>query len=152
MNSLLRSAVTNGTARSLKKLGITFPVAGKTGTTDDYKDAWFVGYTPDILALVWVGFDNGDPLYTTGAKAALPIWANLMNSIPQYISKDWFALPPGVVMKTICSESGQIAVKHRCPAPMQEYFLKEQCPQKRCTVHSIKVFEKLKKWMKELAQ
>ncbi|MFQ5771413.1 MAG: hypothetical protein ACE5HX_12805, partial [bacterium] len=51
-----------GTARSLKTKGISWPVAGKTGTTNDFRDAWFVGFTPDILALVWVGFDNGDTI------------------------------------------------------------------------------------------
>ncbi|MFV9645416.1 MAG: PBP1A family penicillin-binding protein, partial [Desulfobacterales bacterium] len=106
MNSMLRSVVTNGTARSLRNFGISFPVSGKTGTTNNYKDAWFVGYTPDILALIWVGFDNGDSIYSTGSQAALPIWADIINAIPQYVSGEWFRVPPGVVRKIICSETG----------------------------------------------
>jgi penicillin-binding protein 1B len=68
MNFMLQSVVTAGTARSLKSRGIFWPVAGKTGTTNDFKDAWFVGYTPDVLALVWVGFDNGDPIHAPALK------------------------------------------------------------------------------------
>ena len=78
---MLRSVVEEGTARSLKDMGIHFPVGGKTGTTNNYKDAWFVGYTPNILALVWVGFDDGSPVHASGAGAALPIWAELMLSL-----------------------------------------------------------------------
>ena len=83
MNSLLNSVVVEGTASFLKRLGIGQPVAGKTGTTNDSRDAWFVGYTPDILAMVWVGFDDGTSMRGTGASAALPIWADLMKNIPQ---------------------------------------------------------------------
>ncbi len=83
MNSLLRSVVTEGTARGLAGRGITIPAAGKTGTTNDSRDAWFVGYTPDLLALVWVGFDDGDSIRNTGATAALPIWAELVKAVPQ---------------------------------------------------------------------
>ncbi|MBN2255937.1 MAG: PBP1A family penicillin-binding protein, partial [Deltaproteobacteria bacterium] len=90
MNSLLLSVVEEGTARSLKWRNISYPVAGKTGTTNDYRDAWFVGYTPDILALVWVGYDDGSSVYAQGATAALPIWADLMRELPQYTSGGWF--------------------------------------------------------------
>ncbi|MBW2010296.1 MAG: PBP1A family penicillin-binding protein [Deltaproteobacteria bacterium] len=135
MTSLLQSVVTKGTARSLKKMGVFFPVAGKTGTTNNSRDAWFIGYTPDILALVWVGFDNGDSIHATGATAALPIWADLMNAIPQYISGDGFKMPPGVVKRTICSESGQLAVPHACPKPMEEVFPAENAPSRDCSLH-----------------
>ena len=66
---------------------------------------------PDILALVWVGFDNGDSVFSTGSAAALPIWADLMNSIPQYVSESWYKMPSGVVKETVCSESGLFAHK-----------------------------------------
>ncbi|MEI6125958.1 MAG: PBP1A family penicillin-binding protein [Pseudomonadota bacterium] len=135
MNSLLRSVVTHGTARSLNTLGIAFPSAGKTGTTNDCRDAWFIGYTPDILALVWVGFDDGDSMYATGASAALPIWAELMKNIPQHISKNWFPMPEGVVQKTICTESGKLAVSDSCPGPREEYFLAGTAPDSSCPIH-----------------
>jgi penicillin-binding protein 1B len=136
MNSLLRSVVTDGTARPLAWRGITFPVAGKTGTTNGYRDAWFVGYTPDILALVWVGFDNDDSVYAGGATAALPIWAELMKALPQYTSKSWFRKPPDVVTRKVCSQSGQLAVISRCPEPLEEIFLKNNVPSKYCPLHN----------------
>ena len=135
MSSMLRSVVTEGTAKSLKTMGINFPVAGKTGTTNDFRDAWFVGYTPDILALVWVGFDNGDSIHATGAGAALPIWADLMNAIPEYISGEWFKMPEGVVKEIVCSESGLLATRHGCPQPIEEVFLAENVPTERCPRH-----------------
>jgi penicillin-binding protein 1B len=135
MNSLLRSVVEEGTAQSLKNLGISFPVAGKTGTTNDYRDAWFVGYTPDILALVWVGYDTGASIYSTGATAAIPIWAELMKSIPQYISGMWFKIPPGVVQRTICSESRQLAIDKVCSNTKEEFFLTEKAPTTYCKLH-----------------
>jgi len=151
MSSLLRSVVTEGTARSLESLGITFPVAGKTGTTNDYKDAWFIGYTPDILALVWVGFDNGDSINATGSSAALPIWADLMKSIPHHISGDWFKVPPGVVKLVVCSETGLLAENRTCPAPMEEYFLESLQPTEECPIHEpVGVFKKIVRGIKKL--
>ncbi|MCP5052536.1 MAG: hypothetical protein GY940_35535, partial [bacterium] len=130
-----KSVVTNGTARSLYNKGILFPVAGKTGTTSNFKDTWFVGYTPDILALIWVGFDNGDSIHATGSGAAMPIWADLMRAIPQHISGTWFKMPPGVVKQVICRDSGLLAVPDRCPEPVEEFFLTENQPAKACPIH-----------------
>ena len=118
-----------------KSMGISFPVAGKTGTTNDYRDAWFVGYTPDIVALVWVGFDNGDSIHATGSAAALPIWADLMNSIPEYVSGEGFRMPRGVVTQIVCSQSGQLAILRACPDPIEEVFLAENVPQEYCPLH-----------------
>ncbi|MCP4714211.1 MAG: PBP1A family penicillin-binding protein [Deltaproteobacteria bacterium] len=132
MNALLKNVVTEGTARQLARYGIALPVAGKTGTTDDYRDAWFIGYTPDILALVWVGDDKGAPINATGATAALPIWAELMQRIPQHLSGSWFAPPPGIVVKTVCRQSGLLASKNKCPGARQEYFFQENCPAQVC--------------------
>jgi len=135
ISSMLRSVTTEGTARSLISRGISWPVAGKTGTTNNFRDAWFVGYTPDILALVWVGFDNQDSIFSTGSAAALPIWADLMNSVPQYVSENWYKMPPGVLKETICSESGLLAHKG-CPESMEEIFLKGNVPTVFCPIHN----------------
>jgi penicillin-binding protein 1B len=150
MNFMLQSVVTAGTARSLKNRGIFWPVAGKTGTTNDFKDAWFVGYTPDILALVWVGFDNGDPILATGASAALPIWAELMNSIPQYISEAGFTVPPGVEKRTICDVTGLLANQNACPQPVDEYFLAEKIPTEQCALHNKSGLQNLIQGVKKL--
>ena len=150
MNHMLQSVVTEGTARSLKRKGISWPVAGKTGTTNDFKDAWFVGYTPEILALVWVGFDNGDSISATGSSAALPIWAELINSIPQYIFASKFNVPGGVEKRTVCSVTGLLFVENACPHPVEEYFLFKHVPTENCTLHQkskikTKVYKGLKK-------
>ncbi len=134
MTSMLRSAVTDGTARSLANWGVSFPVAGKTGTTNDFRDAWFVGYTPRVLALIWVGFDDGTPLQATGSTAALPIWADLMASLPQYASGDWFRTPPGVIERTVCLDSGEIA-SWSCRNRRKEVFLEHTAPDRHCSIH-----------------
>jgi len=135
MDSLLNSVVVEGTAASIRSYGISQPVAAKTGTTSDSRDAWFVGYTPDILAMVWVGFDDGTSMQGTGASAALPIWADLMKNIPQYLSGGWFRRPEGVVDRVICAESGQLAIPGRCPDTLNEVFLEQLVPTETCPIH-----------------
>ncbi|HYA30374.1 MAG TPA: penicillin-binding transpeptidase domain-containing protein, partial [Acidobacteriota bacterium] len=80
MNQLLKGVLDRGTAVGARRMGFTRPAAGKTGTTNDYKDAWFVGYTPDLLAVVWVGFDGPKKIGLSGAEAALPIWTEFMKN------------------------------------------------------------------------
>lgn len=135
MTSMLRSVVTEGTASALGKMGLDFALAGKTGTSNDYRDTWFVGYTPDFLALVWVGFDNGDSVMTTGAGAALPIFADLVKQMPGYVSDRWFTMPPGVVKKKVCRQTGQLADSRQCPETYGQYFLETNQPDKKCQVH-----------------
>ncbi|MFZ2633394.1 MAG: PBP1A family penicillin-binding protein [Desulfosalsimonadaceae bacterium] len=147
VTDLLRSVVEGGTAKSLRSRGIWFPVAAKTGTTNDFRDAWFVGYTPDILALIWVGFDNGDPIYASGGSAALPVWADLIRSIPQYVSERWFMVPPGVAQKEICRGSGMLA-RPECPDTIKEYFLTENAPRKECTLHESRPI--LEQWFRRI--
>ncbi len=150
MNSMLQSVVREGTARSLQRYGLTWPVAGKTGTTNDFKDAWFVGYTPDILALVWVGFDNADSIESTGASAALPIWADLINAIPQHRSDMEFKVPEGVEKIRVCPVTGLIAVDG-CPEPTEVYFLAGNSPAAHCALHAKRgITGKIIKGVKEL--
>ncbi len=136
LNSMLHSAVMHGTGRRLRDYDISVPVAGKTGTTNDYRDAWFVGFTPDLLALVWVGFDNGDSLFTTGSGAALPIWAELIKAIPHRLSGSWYRQPPGVVKRRICALTGQRASRFGCPVTLEDFFLAGTEPVEKCPVHS----------------
>ena len=135
VTSMLESVVKSGTAKSLNRYGINFPLAGKTGSTNGYKDGWFVGYTPDILALVWVGFDNGDSIDATGSGAAIPIFGELIKSMPDYISKNPFTIPPGVVKLNLCRETRKIATAH-CPDTYTEYFLEENKPEEACDRHT----------------
>ncbi len=115
------------------------PAAGKTGTTNDYRNAWFEGFTPQITAGVWVGFDDeritlGDN--QTGSAAALPIWASFMrmaHDTMQY-PVEKFVMPPGVVRLKVCSETKKIATE-ACPVIWDEVFLKRLAPTDTCDVH-----------------
>jgi membrane carboxypeptidase/penicillin-binding protein len=78
---MLEGVLERGTASSAAALGFHGVAAGKTGTSNDLRDSWFVGYTPDLVVTVWVGYDDNHPLGLTGAAAALPIWVDLMQRI-----------------------------------------------------------------------
>ncbi|MBI5741138.1 MAG: PBP1A family penicillin-binding protein [Nitrospirae bacterium] len=108
--SMLEDVVKYGTAKRARAL--QRPVAGKTGTTNDYRDAWFVGYTPDLAAGVWVGFDNMRPLGAkeTGARAALPVWIEFMKEATvDHDTHDTFPVPEGIVTAVIDPLTGLLA-------------------------------------------
>jgi len=109
MTHLLEGVVLHGTGQRAKTLGK--PVAGKTGTSSDYADAWFVGYTPSVLSTVWVGFDDKTSLGKgeTGARAALPIWLYFMERALASTPAEPFKVPPGIVLKKIDLETGEPA-------------------------------------------
>ena len=129
----LREVMKYGTAASSKALGVSFPAAGKTGTTEDYRDAYFIGYTPNLACGVWVGFDTPRNIGLTGAQAALPAWAAFMNGAVPESSPD-FTVPDGVVMATIDPESGGLATP-ACPRRMTVPFLQGTAPYRTCTLH-----------------
>ncbi|MDQ6800831.1 MAG: PBP1A family penicillin-binding protein [Acidobacteriota bacterium] len=128
MHTLLRGVVRRGTASRLKRWNLSY-VAGKTGTTNDYRDAWFVGYTPDMVTTVWVGFDRGAPLRLSSAEAAIPIWAGYMNAIPHLHTEP--APPPGVTFRDIDPDSGMLW-RDGCPGPWREVFLDGTAPTHYC--------------------
>ncbi len=107
MTHLMKEVVNYGTGYEAKSLGR--PAAGKTGTTNDYLDAWFTGFTPQVVTVVWTGFDSQQPLGPgeTGAKASLPIWLSFMKEAVKAFPTSDFAAPPGVVFATIDSNSGK---------------------------------------------
>ena len=121
MNYLLKGVLDRGTATAARRLGFTRPAAGKTGTTNDYKDAWFVGYTPDLLAVVWVGFDGQSKLNLSGSEAALPIWTEFMKSATANMPVTDFVPPEPMVE----SEEGATS---RCGPSAREGELGEPCP------------------------
>jgi penicillin-binding protein 1A len=106
MTHLLEGVVQHGTGQRAKSLGR--PVSGKTGTSSDYGDAWFIGYTPSALAAVWVGFDDKSSLGKdeTGARAALPIWVSFMNQALKGTPVESFKVPPGVTLVKVNLETG----------------------------------------------
>lgn len=134
ITSILEGVVERGTAKGIKRLGIDFVCAGKTGTTGELRGSWFVGYTSDLLTLVWVGYDDNRPTGLTGAQAAADIWARFMNMARPWIRSQQFDAPSGVVEETICPESGQLATP-RCKEHKAEYFLLENRPDGYCTIH-----------------
>ena len=122
---LLKGVVDRGTAARARRYGFKHPAAGKTGTTNDYKDAWFVGFTPNLLAAVWVGFDSEESLRLSGSSAALPIWINFMKSQTYGEAPIDWEPPPGVVFKKIDYQTGKLAV-YGAPKIIEEAYLEGQ--------------------------
>jgi penicillin-binding protein 1B len=122
VTSLLEGVIESGTGVPARALGIRGGVAGKTGTTNDGRDAWFVGYSPALVALVWVGFDSGEPHRLSGAQAALPIWADFMRQVLWAYAAPVFAVPPGISVASIDTTTGRQATRF-CPVSRPEVFL-----------------------------
>jgi len=137
MTSMMESVLENGTAASARALGFTAPAAGKTGTTDDYTDAWFVGYVPGAVTGVWVGFDRKQKIGPgmTGAAAALPIWVDVMLAATKGRPAQDFPVPSGVVSRLICVETGLLA-NPGCPSTEIELFREGSEPTGYCNVHT----------------
>ena len=128
MHTLLRGVVRRGTATRLRRYGLGH-VAGKTGTTNDYRDAWFVGYTSDMVTTVWVGFDRGAPLRLSSSEAAIPVWGAYMSAVP---SRPATPSPPqDVTFRDIDPESGMLW-RDGCPGPIREVYLDGTAPTRHC--------------------
>ena len=136
MLTMLRDVVEKGTGASARSLGVPRPIAGKTGTTDEYRDAWFVGFSTSVVAGVWVGFDQPTPISreASGARVALPIWADFMKRAARELPARDFPVPAGVSGESLC------AVTHLKPVagcPLYTEYFKEgdDPPSQLCTVH-----------------
>lgn len=141
----LEGVLERGTAKSAKTMGIHFPAAGKTGTTDSNRDSWFVGYTPDAVCAVWVGYDSGADTGLTGAAGALHIWTRFMKALYPLSGPPASARPEGIEIATIDPESGQLATS-ACPRTLQEAYLTGTAPKETCPLHPVNpVMETLKK-------
>ncbi|MBN2321662.1 MAG: PBP1A family penicillin-binding protein [Acidobacteria bacterium] len=128
--SLLQSVINNGTGAGARSRGFTLPAAGKTGTSHD---GWFAGYTPDLLCIVWVGFDDNRELNLPGSRSALPIWTDFMKRAVSLrpLSGDDFTMPEGIVEAEICPSTGLLATEH-CLQREMEYFIKGTEPTIYC--------------------
>ncbi len=126
ITSLMRSVVEEGTAAAVRELNR--PAAGKTGTTNEYRDAWFDGYTPTLVTSAWVGFDDHSSLGPgeSGARAALPVWLRFMKAALEGTSPSDFEVPPGVVLVRVDPSTGLLAGPH-VPG-RQESFLEGTAP------------------------
>ncbi len=143
LTSLLQGVMERGTAAKAGSLGLQGAVAGKTGTTDGYRDAWFVGYTKDLVIGVWVGFDDERALGLTGSQAALPIWMDIARRVIPSTATP-FAMPAGVVTREIDPKTGQLATS-QCPERVMELFIDGTQPTVYCEVHGGGFWERLKR-------
>jgi penicillin-binding protein 1B len=135
VTNMLRSVLNEGTAASARAMGFRADAAGKTGTTNDMRDAWFAGYTPDLLTVVWVGFDDNTPLNLPGAKAALPIWVDFMKKALAGTDSEPFAVPPeDIVFVEIDKDTGLLATPW-CPNRFSEAFIAGTEPKEPCLYH-----------------
>jgi len=123
LTSLLEGVVNSGTGAPARSLGVPGALAGKTGTTNDGRDAWFVGYSPTLLTLVWVGFDSNEPHGLSGSDGALPIWADFMRqALEIHPTVASFAVPPGITFAEVDVTNGKLANRY-CPAVARETFI-----------------------------
>jgi penicillin-binding protein 1B len=130
--NLMRGTLTHGSARGAAAAGMPHrDFAGKTGTTNEGRDTWFVGFSPDVLALIWMGYDEQEKLGLTGAAAAVPMWANFMKKARPFIPDNKFIPPPDLIPMVVDRTGNPNA----CPEPVQEYFSRgtqpssSPCPQ-----------------------
>ncbi len=134
ITDMMETVISSGTGAPVRKWGFTRPAAGKTGTTDEYRDAWFVGYTPNLLCVVWTGYDDNTPIKMTGAQAALPIWVQFMKKALQSMPSEEFASPQGVSVRMIDPLTGQLATED-CPSAIPEKFVVGTEPSQTCEEH-----------------
>ena len=135
VTNMMRSVLNEGTAAAARGAGFTPDAAGKTGTTNDLRDAWFVGFTPELLTVVWVGLDDNQPLGLTGAQAALPIWTNFMIRALAGRPSPSFQAPEGITYVDIDRDTGMLAGP-TCPRIFSEAFLQGTEPHELCTLHN----------------
>ncbi len=123
ITNMLESVVDRGTAKAAKSLGRR--VAGKTGTSNEAKDTWFAGFSPEIAAVVWVGYDDNKPLGSgeTGGSTALPAWMSVMDAAHKGKPRAEFARPPGVTTVAIDPKSGKLRAEGDDQETMDEVFL-----------------------------
>jgi membrane carboxypeptidase/penicillin-binding protein len=134
--SMLKDVLTYGTARSIKKFSSERPSAGKTGTTDEYRDAWFIGYTPQVVTGIWVGYDQPKPggKGFTGGSIAAPVWERFMRPALSARPAVDFPRPETVVRVTIDPANGY-AANSGCPEKRDEFFIAGTQPVSNCQEH-----------------
>jgi penicillin-binding protein 1A len=157
MVSMLRDVVDRGTGAAARRLGVQAQVAGKTGTTDDFKDAWFVGFSSSMVVGVWVGFDQPRTIAADGfgARVALPIWADFMRRTARLRPSGEFERPAGLHDESLCAES-YLRPVDGCPLYTEYFKDGDDVPDQLCRAHrgSIKqrVTRTLQGWASEVGR
>ena len=164
MTHMLADVVNHGTAYPARQLGFKLPAAGKTGTTNDYRDAWFVGYTPRLVTGVWVGFDQPQTILSRGyaATVAVPLWTGFMRKATEGDPAEWYKAPAGIVSAQVCRLSGKRATDNCIGALTQtrdgvyqtgssvytEYFVRGTQPEEECDAHeNPSIFSRIAGWI-----
>jgi penicillin-binding protein 1A len=151
ITTMMADVIDAGTAWTARREGFSLPAAGKTGTTNDYHDAWFVGYTPNLVSGVWVGYDQPRTIIGNGyaAELAVPMWSRFMRTATRGDAPDWFEAPSTVTTAKICRLSGHLAgdgcrdavtvgkdgAITRGSLEYTEYFVRGTEPTEYCPVH-----------------
>jgi penicillin-binding protein 1B len=135
VTNMMRSVLNEGTGAGARAAGFALDAAGKSGTTNDLRDAWFVGFTPELLTVVWVGLDDNQPLGLSGTQAALPIWTTFMARALSGYGNRQFAVPEGITFVEIDRDTGKVAAGG-CPRMFREAFISGTEPTEVCQLHS----------------
>ena len=144
MSSMLADVINRGTGSAVRTEGLKVPAGGKTGTTNDSADAWFVGYTPRLVTGVWFGRDHPEAIarHATAATIAVPAWARFMIVATADDRPDWYSMPPEFEKVAICQTSGmratsacRLAAANHQGAVVDDYFPKGTSPKEPCSVH-----------------
>jgi penicillin-binding protein 1A len=160
MSTMLADVINAGTGSRARRLGFTLPAAGKTGTTNDFDDAWFVGYTPKVVTGVWVGFDQPHTILPNGfaADIAVPLWTAFMKAATAHDDAEWIQPPAGITTATVCRISGKLATEgclgvdvvdehgqlERRSMVYTEYFKRGTEPTTYCDLHPTRnAFDKI---------
>ncbi len=132
----MEGVLKRGTAKEAKNMGIYFPAAGKTGTTNGNRDSWFVGYTSGVVCAVWVGYDSGADTGLTGASGALLIWTRFLRALYSQSGPAAIIPPEGIQTAVIDPESGYLATA-LCPQTFREAYLTGTAPKENCPLHPV---------------
>ena len=150
MSSMMADVINAGTGAKARTLGFRLPAAGKTGTTNDFNDAWFVGFTPKLVAGVWVGFDQPKTILPNGfaADVAVPMWTSFMKSATKADQPAWFDPPSNITTANVCRISGKLATEGCAHVDVAdngrveqrsmiytEYFARGTEPTEYCDIH-----------------
>jgi penicillin-binding protein 1B len=134
--NMMRSVINEGTGAGARAAGFSLDAAGKSGTTNDLRDAWFVGFTPELLTVVWVGLDDNQPVGLSGTQAALPIWTTFMMRALAGRPNLPFEVPEGLAFVNIDKDTGKVAAAG-CPRIFREAFIAGTEPTEICALHTF---------------
>jgi penicillin-binding protein 1B len=152
VTNMMRAVMNEGTGAGARAQGFRLDAAGKTGTTNDQRDAWFVGFTPELLTVVWVGLDDNQPIGLSGSQAALPIWTLFMKRALAGTPSTPFDVPDGIAFADIDKETGKLATP-RCPEIITEAFLAGAEPRAYCDLHGSEgrsALDRLGSWLRRI--